>query len=204
MATRSLIAWMTVELVKLLGTEPIRGGTRLFYVAGGRARRRMEAHEQRNLALRTLLGAPDEGLVEAATQKLEALKAAERRARHLEEALSEAVVEALAARPGRFVEAHLEGRDLPFLQQVARALVARVPERLVFLTTEGAFVLAAGETSGVDVTAAGRMVAEQVDGKGGGAKGFFQGNAGNLGRRPEAVERLRAGCGAQGSEPCQA
>jgi len=43
----------------LLGSEPVRGGTRLFFVAGGRLRHRLGAHEQRNAALRTLLGAPD-------------------------------------------------------------------------------------------------------------------------------------------------
>lgn len=180
-----------LELVKLLGTESIRGGTRLFYVAGGRARRRMEAHERRNLALRTLLGAPDEGLMEAATQKLEALNASERRARHLEEALAEAMVEALGARPGSFLEAHLEGRDLPFLQKVGRSLVASSPGRLVFLTAEGAFVLAAGETAGADLPAAGKAVAELLEGKGGGAKGLFQGKAGSMARRAEALEVLR-------------
>ncbi len=179
-----------LEVVKLLGIEAIRGGTRLFYVAGGRARRRMDAHERRNLALRTLLGAPDEGLVEAAAQKLEALNASERRARHLEEALVEATVEALAARPEALVEAHMEGRDLSFLQRVARALVVKRPECLVFLTAEGIFVLAAGEASGVEVTAVGKGVADLLDGKGGGAKGFFQGRAGSLARRKEALERL--------------
>ena len=52
-----------LECLKLLGTEALRGGTRLFFVVGARARQRMEAQERRNAALRTLLGAPDEALV---------------------------------------------------------------------------------------------------------------------------------------------
>ncbi len=48
-----------IELVALVSTEAIRGGTRLFFAAGGRARRRLAAHEERNAALRKLLGAPD-------------------------------------------------------------------------------------------------------------------------------------------------
>ncbi len=32
----------------LLGTETMRGGTRLFFVAGDRVRRRMAGHEERN------------------------------------------------------------------------------------------------------------------------------------------------------------
>jgi Ser-tRNA(Ala) deacylase AlaX len=40
-----------IGLLCLLGTEPMRGGTRVFFVAGDRVRRRMAAHEDRNLTL---------------------------------------------------------------------------------------------------------------------------------------------------------
>ena len=86
-----------IEALKLLGTESIRSGTRLFYVAGGRARRRLGAHEQRNAALRTLLGAPDEDLIPALQIKLEQLVALERRCRRLEEEVAEHLATALAA-----------------------------------------------------------------------------------------------------------
>ncbi len=178
-----------LEVVKLLGTEPIRGGTRLFFVAGGRARRRFEAHERRNHALRTLLGASDEGLVEALQQKLDQLAAAERAGRRLEEALAEATVTALDAQDGPRLEAHLEGRDLPFLQSVARGLAALRTRRWIFLTSGEAFVLASGEASLGQV---GREVAQLLEGKGGGAKGFFQGRVGSLRRRAEAVALLDA------------
>ena len=185
-----------MECLKLLGTEPVRGGTRLFFVAGTRARGRMDAHEKRAAALRTLLGAPDEELVSAVEMKLGQLRAAEKRLRALEEELAASLVEALASSPRRLVERHFDGRDAGFLQKAARQLVAAAPGKAVFLTStlEGAhfFVLAAGAEAALDTTALGKELAGLLEAKGGGAKGFFQGKAGSLERRPEALARL--GC----------
>ncbi len=183
-----------LEVVKLLGTEPIRGGTRLFYVAGGRVRARMEAHERRNLALRTHLGAPDEALVETLLAKLDQLKGAERQVRHLEHQLVEALVQGMEAQPSGLVDRHLEGRDGAFLQKVARQLVDRDPTRLLFLTSEssgqGWFVLAAGQGVGLDVAEAGRELAPCLEARGGGSKGIFQGKVGRLEGRAQALELL--------------
>src|SRR5664279_2371787 len=125
-----------LEALKLLGTEGIRGGTRLFFVAGRRNRLRQGAHEQRNAGLRALLGAPDEDLVSALQIKLDQLLALERRARKMEEQLADFQAAELAVQPGSFVEAHLEGRDLAFLQKLARGILAVDPSKAVFLTTE--------------------------------------------------------------------
>ena len=65
---------------------------------------------------------------------------------------------------------------------------------MVFLTAScdgvHCFVLAAGEGAPLDVAALGKQVAAILEAKGGGAKGFFQGKAGSLVRRQEALERL--------------
>ena len=183
-----------LECLKLLGTEPLRGGTRLYYAAGIRARRRMDAQEKRSVALRTLLGAPDAELVPAVEAKLEQLRAAERRIRALEEELTASLVEAFAGRPDPLVEHHFEGKDAGFLQKAARQLVAAAPAKATFLTSsvDGLhfFVLAAGEGSSLDTAALGREVAAILEAKGGGARGFFQGKAASLARRPEALQRL--------------
>ena len=89
-----------LECLKLLGSESIRGGTRLFFLAGGRVRQRLEAHERRNAALRTLLGAPDEELKGALEGKLEQVRTSEKRVRLLEEELAATLAEALAAAAG--------------------------------------------------------------------------------------------------------
>ena len=183
-----------IEALKLLGTESIRSGTRLFYVAGGRARRRLGAHEQRNAALRTLLGAPDEDLVPALQIKLDQLLILERRSRKLEEELAEYQAAALAARPGALVEAHLEGRDMAFLQKLAKGILGLAPAKAVFLTADaggqGIFLLGAGEDSTLDVPAVGKAVAAILGAKGGGAGKSFQGKAPSLAARDQAVAAI--------------
>jgi len=185
-----------IEALKLLGTEGIRGGTRLFYVAGGRLRRRLGAHEQRNAALRTALGAPDEDLVPTLQAKLEHMLTLERRTRKMEEELADFQAAELAARPGALVEAHLEGRDMAFLQKLARNISAADPAKAVFLTTEaggqGLFLLSAGEASALDVPSAGKAVAAALGAKGGGSGKSFQGKAPSLAARGEALAALRA------------
>ncbi len=184
-----------LECLCLLGTETLRGGTRVFFVAGGRARRRMAAHEQRNAALRTLLGAPDQGLGEAVAARLEQQRGLEKRVRLLEEELADLAASALAERAEDLVEAHFEGRDLAFLQRAARQLAARAPGKTAFLTAtrdgQHAFVLASGEASPVDTAAVGREAAALLSARGGGSGRLFQGKAGSLQARDQVLARLR-------------
>ncbi len=183
-----------IESLKLLGTEPMRGGTRLFYAAGARLRRIHAAHHLRNVQLRELLGTSDDELVARLGAKLEQLKDMERALRALEEELATASAEALAVGLGGVLAAHWPRRDLPFLQSVARETGRLAPDRVVFLTAgegeHGAFLVAAGERSPLDVPAAGRRVAELLGGRGGGSGRVFQGKATRLSLRQEAVALL--------------
>ncbi len=183
-----------LEALKLLGTEPMRGGTRLFYAAGGRLRRLFGAQHDRAARLRELLSTSDEEMVEGAAAKLEQLKDAQRAARALEEELAGAAAAALAARPERVLAAHWPSRDMPFLQRVAREVNRLAPDRVVLLTSgegeEGTFVVAAGERATLDVASAGRKVAELLGGRGGGSVRVFQGKAARLSRRDEAAALL--------------
>ena len=185
-----------LEALKLLGTEGIRGGTRLYFVAGGRVRRRLGDHEARNAALRTLLGAPDEDLATVLQAKLDQMLALERRGRKLEEELAEVHAVALAGKPEGLVEAHFEGRDMGFLQKLARAVLHADPAKAVFLTAElggqGLFLLSAGEGCGLDVPALGKSVAAVLGAKGGGAGKQFQGKAASLAERARALAILQA------------
>ncbi|MFI5166877.1 MAG: alanyl-tRNA editing protein [Thermoanaerobaculales bacterium] len=183
-----------IEALKLLGAEPMRGGSRLHFVAGGRLRRRLAAHEARNATMRALLGAPDHELAAVAQAKLGQLQATERRLRATEEELAGALAELLAARPGAIAEAHFDGRDAGFLQRLARQLVASAPDKAVLLTAssgeQGLFVLAASEALAIDVQALGREIAALLEGRGGGSGRLFQGKAGLLAARPQALARL--------------
>jgi Ser-tRNA(Ala) deacylase AlaX len=185
-----------IEGLKLLGTEGMRGGTRLFYVAGGRMRRLLAAHHERSATLRQLVGASDDDLPSGVSAKLDQLKDAQRAVRLLEDELADANARALALGPGVVLDAHWPQRDLPFLQRVAKELVRLSPERVALLTAgeegRGVFVLCAGERATVDLAGAARHVAEILEGRGGGSGRVFQGKANALSRRTEALARLRA------------
>lgn len=184
-----------IEALKLLGTESIRGGVRLSFVAGGRVRRRLGAHEARTAALRALLGASDAELVATAGLKLDQLRAAERRLKDADEEIAASIVASLAAEAGPVVSRHLESRDMAFVQRLGRAFVLAAPARAALLTAPGLFVLAAGDAVPLDVAAAGREIAALLDGKGGGSGRVFQGKAASAesrDARAAAVARLEA------------
>ena len=183
-----------IEALKLIGSEGMRGGTRLWFVAGGRLRRLLGAHTQRAARLRQVLGTSDEEMAGVAAAKLDLLKEAQRRVRALEEELAGEAARVLAAEGGRVAAAHWGDKDAAFLQRVAREFVRLAPERIALLTAgpgdEGFFVLCAGERVGLDLAAAGREVAEILSGRGGGSGRLFQGKAAALSQRAEAAARL--------------
>jgi Ser-tRNA(Ala) deacylase AlaX len=184
-----------LECLCLLGTEPVRGGTRIYYVAGRRARERMAAHEQRNAALRSLLGAADAALADAVAARLEQHRELEKRVRQLEDEVAGMQMAALAARPEPVVEQHFEGKDAGFLQRAARQLVAMAPAKTVFLTAtqdgRSFFLLASGDASPLDTAVLGRDVAGLLEARGGGSGRLFQGKAASLEGRAQALARLQ-------------
>ena len=185
-----------IEAVKLLGTEGMRGGTRLFYVAGARLRRLLGAHHERSAKLRQLVGTSDEELPSGISAKLDQLKEAQRAVKVLEEELAVAGARALATGSDPVLHAHWAERDLPFLQRIAREVGRMAPDRVALLTAgegeQGAFVLCAGESATIDMAAAGRKVAEILGGRGGGSGRIFQGKVAALSQRSEALAWLRA------------
>jgi alanyl-tRNA synthetase len=182
--------------VKLLGVEPVPGGTRLFFVFGKRVLDRLEAHEQRNHALRTLLGRPDDGLVAAVEQRLSLEKDLERSLRGADEELAALHAKSLAAETGALLTRHLENKDAAFLQKVIRLLLDADAGRMAFLTAEkdgdAFFALAAGSACGADVPRLGREGAAVLNGKGGGSGGRFQGKFTDLGRLGDVRAILEA------------
>ena len=112
-----------IGVLALIGSEPMRGGTRVFFVAGNRVRRRLTEHERRNLKLRTLLDAADDDLPDLVELRLGREKQLAREHRRLVAALAVAEAERLAASGERVIGAHWDDRDLPFLQEVGKKLV---------------------------------------------------------------------------------
>jgi alanyl-tRNA synthetase len=185
-----------IESLKLLATESMRGGTRLHWVAGGRVRARLGAHEARSEALRKLLGAPDEQLVAQTAAKLEQLRQIEKRAQWTEARLADETVARLALTDHAVLDAHFAGMDAAFLKSVAQGLQSAIGARIALLTSEAdgacAFLLVAGPDSAADLRALGQRVAERLEGRGGGTGRVFQGRAGSLAKRAEALRELQA------------
>ena len=183
-----------LEAVKLLGTESLRGGTRLFYVAGERLRRRLSAEVTRTAALRRILGVSDVELIGGVESRLDQVKDAARTIRRLEEKLTSLLAERFAASPEAVSVEHLVDHGLPFLQRIAREVEALDPTQAVFLTAgegeEGFFLLAAGGESTLDVSEVGPRIAEVLEGKGGGKGRVFQGRVRRLSKRGEAAALL--------------
>jgi Ser-tRNA(Ala) deacylase AlaX len=186
-----------IGVLCLLGTEQIRGGTRVFFVAGDRVRRRMAAHEDRNLLLRSLLDTGDNELPEIVTLRLEREKELARAVRLLGEELAELAARALASDPSNTVHSHWCDRDMAFLQRAARALEEAAPEKRALLTSESAgasiFVVVAGESSGVALGEIGPRIAAALGGRGGGRGAIYQGKAESLAKLEEALLILREG-----------
>jgi alanyl-tRNA synthetase len=172
----------------------MRGGTRVFFIAGDRVRRRMAAHEDRNLRLRSLLDTGDEELPEVVALRLEKEKELSRMVRLLSEELADQAAENLASQPSKIVHAHWRDRDLAFLQRVARALVTAAPEKRALLTSESAecsaFVVVAGKSSSVELDRVGPAIAAAFGGRGGGRDPIYQGKAPSLANRNEALKIL--------------
>jgi len=191
-----LASTLELECVKLVGAEPAPGGTRLLFVFGKRVRGRLEAHEQRNHALRTILGRPDDGLVEAVERHVSLEKELERSLRGTDEELAALHASSIIAEKGALLTRHFENKDAAFLQKVTRRLLEASEGRMVFLTTGkdgGAFFsLAAGNRCVTDVPSLGREVAAILNGRGGGSGRQFQGKFTDLGKLGDARAFLDA------------
>ena len=180
-----------IETVKLLNTEALRGGIRLYFVAGGRVRHRLAAHEARNVELRSLLGAPENDFATATRSRFDQIQELQHRERLLRDDLAEAAAEALAHRPEDLIEAHFKSGDPAFLQSLAHRLQEKARTKAALLTAgnegDGFFVVVAGDRVGCDVQALGRQVAILLKGKGGGTGRIFQGRVNTLAKRKDAL-----------------
>ena len=184
-----------IELVALLSTEALRGGTRLFFVAGRRARRRLATDETRLASLRKVLGAPDAGLVDAAAAKRDQLQETQKALRRAEDELAAAAAGSSLASGLRVAHAHFEGRDMAFVQTVARRFAEKAGPRAALFTATGedqhVFALGLGDGfGGGDAQAIGREVASLLEGKGGGSGRVFQGKAPGLSGVGRALKKL--------------
>jgi misacylated tRNA(Ala) deacylase len=187
--------WSTSALgaLKLLGTEALRGGTRLRFAAGGRVLSLLGQALSREDTLARVLSCPPVEFSSAVTRLLDQARGAEKALRSLRDELASALGAEIGASSERLVALHRDDADFAFLNAVASAALRRREGMLLLLTAgdpagEGIFLLAGPAEI---VGAQGPLVAEHLGGRGGGARGRYQGKC-HLGRLPEAIALLRA------------
>jgi alanyl-tRNA synthetase len=184
-----------VETLKIISSEPLRGGCRLHWVAGKRVRQRLAMQDQRLTDLRTILDTGDDQIVDGVRLKMEQLQQARSEARALLKRLAGARTDELVRGAEKLVDIHLEGVESALLRPIADLWSSHPTDKVALLTAEdekGAlFVLVQGQGSRLDLQSAGSTLSEQLEGRGGGSGGVFQGRTGSLGNRSQAVAQLR-------------
>ncbi len=152
-------------------------------------------HEHRTARLRQILDASNEALIDQAERREMQIRTVSKRLKGALNELAHFESRRLASVSQPLIEAHWDDRDMSFLQAVARNLAVCAPSTAALLTagkdTDGAFLLAAGPESDVDVSRHGPAVATIVEGRGGGRGKIFQGKAIRIDRRGEAIALLR-------------
>lgn len=180
-----------VRLVKITATERLRGGTRVFYLAGDRALGwTREALLRERMLSRMLTCSPAE-LSGSVDRLLGRLRESERRARAFSRELAEILGARAASGPGGVQHLHRDESDMEFLRIAADTALSASPECRLLLTggrSEGVFLVAGP----VEWTRAAGPVAERIlEGRGGGSGPLYQGRASRLDRRREAMEALQ-------------
>jgi alanyl-tRNA synthetase len=181
-----------IEALKTLGTERMRGGVRLYFVAGARVRRRLASHEERLAALRSSLGAPDDGLLAALDARLAKAAESAKRASDLESSLAALLAESQATRREAVALLRVDSSlVIPVAQAYSR--MAASPLLLVVATeSSGPFCLVAGTGGQADAQVAGATAAEILGGRGGGSGALYRGKGEALGRADEAAAAVEA------------
>ena len=184
-----------LQCIKLVGSERIRGGTRLYYVAGERARQALGDALERERTLTRLLCCGAAEHAAAIERTLTAAQTHERANRALTAELAEVSGRALAASGEPVAALHRPGADLQLLSAMARSASEVRPDLLMLLTAAepgsqaGVFLLAG---PGEAVARLGPQVATTLSGRGGGKGGRFQGKAERIDQREAALALLRA------------
>jgi Ser-tRNA(Ala) deacylase AlaX len=180
-----------LQAIKLLGTEKLCRGTRVFYLAGGRVLSALGQAQEREWELTRLLSAGPGEQAQAVARLQAELREAERARRALQAELAQALGASLAA-SGPVASLHRDDAGMDFARAVALAARQARPDLVLLLTgggTQGFFLLAAPQPL---AAALGPQVAALLGGRGGGGQGLYQGKAGDLSRRVEAVALLEA------------
>lgn len=170
-----------LQAVKLLGVERTKRGTRLPFVVGGRVLGLLGDTLAREAALTRLLSCPPPEHAANVARALEEARGSAKAARTLTLELARAIGGGLVP-TGDTLRWHRDDADPAFLNAVADAVRARFPDVVCILTggvREGVFLVAGPDAR---VAELGPTVALTFEGRGGGARGKFQGKGARVDR----------------------
>lgn len=180
-----------LESICLVETEPMHGGTRVNWVAGGRVRRRMAEREEVLAEIRRLTGASDRELTSIIELKLSQLREARARLRRMREELGASVALRLKTEDGAVIGHHLEDREM--LPGLASALAGSEGNKIyLLLADDGSFALALEAGVSGSAEELGPLVAGALGGKGGGRDRLFRGKTSQPERFEAAISALKA------------
>jgi Ser-tRNA(Ala) deacylase AlaX len=188
---------MTAELqaIKITGTEPMRGGTRIVYIAGGRVISALGVSIEREKELTATLSCGPSGHLAAVKKALDDAKSCSKALRAARLDLAGHAGAALAA-SGNPVVSHIPEADVEFLKALADAARKASPGMTILLTAghpgAGVFFFCGPESLVAEV---GPLVAAALEGRGGGGRGIFQGKAAKPENIQAALEVLKSRMG---------
>ena len=184
-----------IHALKLLHTESMRGGTRLFFLAGNRVITKLAACMENEVKLTKLLSTGPEEHVKSIEKIQKNAKSLQRSCKsYLKEiAKLEALQMVDVAKSEGYICRHREDGDMDYINVFINELKEHTNECVMLVSggdnkMGGMFILTGPENVVVN---AGPKISELLDGKGGGKKNRYQGKAGNFKKISQAENILK-------------
>ncbi|MDN7226626.1 DHHA1 domain-containing protein [Planococcus sp. N064] len=169
-----------IGMIKIIGTEKAKGGTRVYFLCGNRAMDHFNLLLDQTNELVQKLNAPLADLPTAADALLREKAEQDKEMKELRTKLLEAEAQMIQPESGSgIIQQVFSGRPVKEVQQLARLAVAQHPEAvLLFLIAEDEsirFVCAKGEEAEGNMKTVLQELLQLTDGKGGGNAELAQG-----------------------------
>lgn len=180
-----------LQAIKLVGTERLSRGIRLYYLAGQRVTDRLGQVLDREQALVNTLTCAVDDLPDAVDRMRGEVRELRRQARGARDELAQSLGALLLASRG-VATLHRPTPEMDLMRGLAAAFHKACPQRWALITggdEQGTFVMAGPDDA---LRAVAPRAAAAIQGKGGGARGLYQGKAEDLAGRQAALEILTA------------
>ena len=186
-----------IGMVKIISVEKAKGGTRVYFLCGGRALSFFSTLIETTDRLVHQLNSPLANLPAAAEALLDEKAAIEKQLKEAHSSLLETEAAGIQPDANTAVATRIYyGRPVKELQHLARLAASREKAGYLFLMTlegEGArFVCAKGEAAPGDMREVLKELLALTDGKGGGNSGFVQGGGNTVCEKEQFIETFQA------------